>query len=237
MNGVIAKAMWGGGLLVCLASSSGCLLYRDLHDQCWPQRYNAVAREEVRGPLEIQAQNGLILEQTLWNEHFGRDEKGNTVLSPRGMAYLDRLARRRPCPAPDVFVQTAHDVAYDPAKPIDANRQDRDKLDLARVEAVRNYLLFARPDVPFNVAVHDPSPVGLIAGEGQIMVAGHAAGARGGLQVGAETRQVFNTIGQGGNTNAAAGLITASGSGQPNPATDGARTNLNVNPGGAAPNP
>ncbi len=54
-----------------------------------------------------------MLDQTVWNYHF---EPGTDKLTPGGLEHLAYLARRRPYPDPVVFLQTAQDVAYDPAR-------------------------------------------------------------------------------------------------------------------------
>jgi hypothetical protein len=152
--------------VVAAGVMSGCCdyTYDDLVDPCWPQRYACQARGEVNTPLATQAANGLVLEQTVWNYHFDlkKDDKGKVYsdLTPGGRAHLAYLARRRPAPITDIYLQTAQDVAYDSAKP-DQFVQDRAELDAARVKAVTDYLSAVRPDVPFRVCVHDPHEVGL----------------------------------------------------------------------------
>ena len=159
MNGFIKKVMAAGTVSAVVWPLAGCSnSYSDLVDQCWPQRWTSVAREEVREPLGTQADNGLFLEQTLWNHHF---VEGTPNLTPGGQAVLNRLARRRPEPIPELYVQTAHDITYDAAKKPEVFGKDRSKLDIERTEAVRNYLAAVKPDVMFRVGIHDPSPVGM----------------------------------------------------------------------------
>jgi hypothetical protein len=151
------------------AGLSGCCdyCYHDLVDPCYPQRYICQARQQVYAPLAAQANNGLVLEQTLWNHHFVTVKEGDktkTVLSPAGKARLDYLVRRRPGPVPEVFVQTAHDLPFDPEKPQEFASQ-RMEMDSQRVKAVSDYLAAVRPDVAFRVTVHDPHPVGLQGNE------------------------------------------------------------------------
>jgi hypothetical protein len=164
-----ARMLLAGLVAAGAAGLSGCCdyCYDDLVDPCYPQRYICQARAEVYTPLAAQAQNGLVLEQTVWNYHFNtvkEGEKTKVVLSPMGQAHLDYLARRRPCPVPEIFVQTAHDLAYNPDKP-DQFTVERAELDAQRIRAVTDYLAAARPDVPFKVTVHDPQPVGLHGNE------------------------------------------------------------------------
>jgi hypothetical protein len=147
----VAAACLGGGFTL----GTGCACYRDLVDTCYPERYNAMARQEVNETFGAQVNNGHVLDQTVWNYHF---EKGTAKLTPMGEMQLAYLARRRPSPDPKVFLQTAQDVPYDPANPADFVR-DRAKLDGDRIQVVLTYLqaqTAGRP-VPFDVTVHDPA--------------------------------------------------------------------------------
>jgi hypothetical protein len=209
MKGFISTQRWVGGLVVGLfVTVSGCSNYHKLVDPCWPQRWNAIAREEVREPLAAQVNNGLVLEQTLWNHHFEYMDvvQPNGVivrtptarLSSAGKSHLDRLIRRRPLPLPDVFVQTTHEVSYDPAMKIEDYRQLRDRLDGERVEAVRRYLMATRPEVAFNITVHDPAPVGMLAPEANDLVGKHLSATVGAFAPTAgaankNTQQAFGT--------------------------------------------
>ena len=161
MKGLIkraaAVACLGGGL----ALSWGCGCYRDLVDPCYPERYNAMARSSVNETFGAQVNNGHVLDQTVWNYHF---EQGKAKLTSMGEQHLAYLARRRPAPDAKVFLQTAQDVTYDPAKPAEFSNA-RSKLDADRVQVVLNYLqaqTSGRP-VPFDVTVHDPAEVGIAA--------------------------------------------------------------------------
>lgn len=164
MNGFIKRTLLVGGLVAGCCSVAGCTeTYNELVDQCWPQRYTAIAREEVEEPLATQADNGLVLDQTIWNHHF---EQGKEVLHPSGQAALNRLARRRPSPVTQVFVQTSQDVpvAYTPEKPGEYTLARTD-LDNKRSKAVKDYLAAIQPGVSYTVTVHNPSPVGMNANE------------------------------------------------------------------------
>jgi hypothetical protein len=152
MNGFIKKAaaqvILGAGFATTVV---GCHCYRELVDPCWPERYNAMARHSVRDTFNAQAMNGHILDQTVWDYHFEVDPKngaGTDKLLPGGMEHLDYLARRRPAPDLQLYLQTSRDP----------------KLDAARVNAVKAYMRKATSGriVPmeFEVAVHDPSEVG-----------------------------------------------------------------------------
>ena len=164
MKGFKAKALLGGVVAAGLFAVTGCCDYEyyDLVDPCWPQRYNCKARHEVNTPLATQAANGQVLEQTVWNHHFvtGPNGEPTAVLHPAGRAHLDYLVRRRPYPMPEIYLQTAHDLPYDPANP-GAFAELREKLDKDRAKAIQDYLSVARADVPFHVTVHDPAPVGI----------------------------------------------------------------------------
>lgn len=169
MTKMKARMLMAGLITAGAAGLSGCCdyCYHDLVDPCYPQRYICQARTQVYAPLATQAANGLVLEQTVWNHHFTTvkdGEKTKAVLSPTGKAHLDYLVRRRPMPIPEVFVQTAQDVPFDPEKPEQFAAQ-RLELDSQRVKAVSDYLAAVRPDVPFKVTVHDPHPVGLHGNE------------------------------------------------------------------------
>jgi len=172
---------------------AGCYgLYHDLVDPCYPERYNCKAREEVTAPRVIQARNGLILEQTLYNTYFA---EGSDKLLPNGQALLARLARRRPAPEPEVFIQTAHDLTYTPDKP-EQYATARRELNDRRKKAVEEFLRMERPDVPFVVYVHDPGRIGIDSREAAtatqqmyysavgVFYAGGAAGATGASTVG-----------------------------------------------------
>jgi hypothetical protein len=170
MNGFGRKALQAGCLAAC-AAVAGCT-YNDVVDPCWPQRYNCMAREEVNTPFATQASNGMVLDQTVWNYHFA---EGKADLNVMGKEHLDRLARRRPGPVPELYVQTAHDIKA----PIDQLAAERTKLDAARMKAVTDYVAAVRADVPFKVAVHDPSPVGLNGYEADLATQAHLKAAVG----------------------------------------------------------
>ncbi len=115
MKGLIRKA---AAALCCVAGAGGvgCVTYHDLVDPCYPARYDAEARHEEVASYTPQIANGHVLDQTLWNSDF---EAGTDKLTGGGMEHLAYMARRRPQPDPVVYLETAHDVYYDPAKPND----------------------------------------------------------------------------------------------------------------------
>jgi hypothetical protein len=128
---------------------------------------------EVLEGFGAQVSNGHILDQTVWNFHF---EPGRDRLTRGGMEHLAYLARRRPCPDPVVYLQTAQDpeivveetsekvvkVGYDPATP-EKFVEARCDLNARRTAAVQKYLTAycAGRNVNWDVIVHDPADVGI----------------------------------------------------------------------------
>jgi hypothetical protein len=170
-HGLAAACLVGGLTLV-----GGCGHYRNLVDPCYPQRYEHMARTTVRETFGAQAHNGHVLEQTVWNYHF---EPGTDKLTPGGLEHLAYLGRRRPCPDPVVYLQTAQDLAYDPAA-TEKFVEARNTLDLQRIEAVKKYVhaQTANRRIDLQVVVHDPGEVGQSAVPmGNSIRAMHAASA------------------------------------------------------------
>lgn len=130
-------------------------LNRPLIDRCWPERYTSLAVREVNHAFAPQVMNGHVLDQTVWNSHF---EPGTATLTPGGLAQLQTIARRRPCPDPNVYLATSFDLAYDPNCP-DRYCGARQELDTARAAAVQKYLvaLNCGRGQEFKVLVHDPA--------------------------------------------------------------------------------
>jgi hypothetical protein len=163
MNGFIKAAAVAGVLLTGGLASAGWLQDKYYHcvDPCWPERYSWQAHQSVNATFAAQVNNGHVLDQTMWNYHF---EPGTDKLTPGGMYQLAILARRRPHPDCKIYLQTAQDIAYNPAAP-DAFATARVDLDSRRVQAIQKYLqaqTAARP-VAWDVTVHDPGEVGLSA--------------------------------------------------------------------------
>jgi len=200
---------------VGLAALAGCAQecgYKDYHDfvnPCWPQEYAYIARAEVQAPFASQAMNGLILEQTVWNDHF---RPGTNLLGPAGRSHVDRLARRRPQPVPEVFLQVSHDLAYDPEKPAEFGKARQD-LDAQRTKAVMDYLAAIRPDVPWRVTVIDPSPVGVNAREALRAIESMQNAATGALPA-ATSGASSDSSNQGGSQNSNSSSSSSSSSGQ-----------------------
>src|SRR5581483_991592 len=168
MNGFIAKTVGGLALGAGLSILAGCTCYRQCVDPCWPERYNAIARASVRDATNAQANNGHLLDQTVWDYFFevDRDGRPTEVLNDAGREHLHYLARRRPCPDLHLFLQTAQTVPYTQAT-ADKAVTARADLDQRRIAAVQVYMntLLAHHGVtaPVEVAVIDPAPVGVNA--------------------------------------------------------------------------
>jgi hypothetical protein len=161
MKGFIRKAVAALACVVTLAGT-GCYCYKDLVDPCYPERYWWSSRQSVNNMFGTQVRNGHVLDQTMWNYHF---DAGGDKLTPGGLEHLNYLARRRPCADPIIFLQTAHDLSYDPAKPDDYPVKRR-ALDEKRVLAVKKYLAAytsggMAPE--FQVLVHNPPDPGMSA--------------------------------------------------------------------------
>jgi hypothetical protein len=150
--------------LVCLA---GCSCYRGIVDPCWPQRYEYQARESVHDATNAQANNGHVLDQTIWNYHFEHDPKTGAPsdrLNPAGIEKLNLISRRRPAPDTHIFLATAQDIpglaALVPEKAL-AERKD---LNDRRFAAIQRYLAIqSSTAVVYNIEIHDPAEVGIAA--------------------------------------------------------------------------
>ncbi len=165
MKGFIVRSLAIAGLAGCMAGSIGCVSavnrYREIVDPCWPERYNAVARDEVIAAFGPQVQNGHILDRTIWPYHF---EAGTDILTRGGQEKLDELVRRRPQPDQRLFLATARDIYFDLSK-ADEYVKKRQELDAKRVAAIQKYLAVQTASRPmeFEVLVHDPSDQNLPA--------------------------------------------------------------------------
>jgi len=163
MKGFVGKAVTLLGWASALAGVGCCHTYRDLVDPCYPERYEYQARAETNGAFAPQVSNGHVLDQTIWNYHF---EAGTDRLTPGGLEHLAYLARRRPIADPVIYLQTAHDLAYNPDKAGELAVK-RDDLDAKRAIAIKSYLAAqtagSRP-MDFQVLRHNPPPdIGLAA--------------------------------------------------------------------------
>ena len=183
-SGLCSQAAWaqcgGGGCGTAGCGTSGCGIagrfggdgegcYRKCVDQCWPERYNYMARKSVMMALNNQAYNGHVLDQTVWNYMFENDPKtgGTARLNAYGLAHLAYLARRRPNPDPRVYLQTAQDISYNQAQDPMKFVQSRMDLDKRRVKAVQDFLQAQTASrnlgYDFDITVHDPAEVGIAA--------------------------------------------------------------------------
>ncbi len=163
MKGFIGRAVALLGWSAALAGVGGCHTYRDIVDPCYPERYWYASRQNVNAAFAPQVHNGHVLDQSVWNYHF---EDGSDRLTVGGQTHLAYLARRRPHPDPCLYLQTAHDLAYDQDKPTEFPAK-RSELDQKRIVAIKNYLAAqtagGKP-VDFQVYVHNPPPdIGLAA--------------------------------------------------------------------------
>jgi hypothetical protein len=161
MKGFIDRSVAALCLAATVAGVGGCYTYRDLVDPCYPQRYEYLARQEVHAAFGPQVANGHVLDQTIWSEMF---EPGTDKLTAAAQYQLGIIARRRPHPDPIVYLQTAQDVAYDPAAP-EKLVEVRQDLDARRVVAIQKFLNAegAGCNATWQVLVHNPSEVGLPA--------------------------------------------------------------------------
>ncbi len=209
MKGFIRKA---ATVLCCAAGAGGlgCYTYSDLVDPCYPERYNFAARKEVVESYTPQIQNGHVLDQTVWNYDF---EAGSDKLTSGGLEHLAYMARRRPTPDTTVYLQTAQDVAYDPAKPEELTNRRQD-IDAKRAVAIQKFLNAQTGGRrgEFTVLVHDPSEVGATgdwANGEYIQLLGRV---RGGLQTGGGA-PVSGGAGTGGGGGSVSGSGNGSGAG------------------------
>ncbi len=135
--------------------------YRNAVDPSWPERYNHTARQETLAPFQVQAQNGMYLDQTVWNYHF---EPATDKLSAAGIERLDYLVRKRGLPEGKVYLQTARDVGFDPNAP-EKYADSRRDLDTRRAAMIHKYLAAQTAGSPttFEIQVHDPADPGFPA--------------------------------------------------------------------------
>ena len=207
MKGLINKALAGAGLAGVLAGTQGCCdVYRNLADPCYPERYEYASKVEVNAAFRPQVNNGHVLDQTVWNYQF---EPGTDRLTAGGMEHLAYLARRRPAPDTTIFLQTAQDLAYDPAAPAKF-AESRATLDNKRIQAIQNYLTAQTAGRPmsFNVLVHDPAVPGINAIGAGISVAKMNNAYQGSIAAGGPSSATVAGVAAG----AAAGAVAGAGS-------------------------
>lgn len=124
--------------------------WEQLHpDHCWPEQYSRESARRVQAPFQQQMINGNILETTLWDHYFEKEEGQEAVLSTAGQARLQYLARKRPYVIPTLQMQTSFNQ----------------ELDQKRVQAVKDYT----SSFGFypEIAVVNREPTGLFGQEAQ----------------------------------------------------------------------
>lgn len=210
MKKITTKAL-AGMMLAGAFGSGGCYHYQKCVDPCWPERYNAKAKQEVNSAFAPQVQNGHILDQTLYNTAF---EPGTDKLTEMGRDQIDILVRRRPAPDPRVFLATARDIGYDPSAP-DVFVQTQRDLDNRRAAAVQRYLSVQTAGRPnsFEVVVHDPLPVGEGADAANRAMRLHNNSTSGTLSGGASATTASSTGGSGGSSGGGGGGVGAAAAG------------------------
>jgi hypothetical protein len=167
MNGFIKKAVAGSCLSLSLGMLVGCDHYRDIVDPCWMERYDSMAKHSVNDMLNVQADRGHMLEQTIWNWHFETDPKTGAAtdhLNAAGFAVLQRIARTLPAPDGQLFVQNAQDIPLAKDVPPETLLAQRDQLNRRRIDAVHRFLstqVITHPGMNYQVAVHDFLPTGV----------------------------------------------------------------------------
>ena len=188
-------------------AAGGGAVYRQFVDPCWPERYNATARNEVLAPFAVQVNNGNVLNQTLWNWYF---EPGTDKLTGAGRAKLDSIAQTRPAPDTRLYIQAARDVAVTPEN-IDKVGATRDDLTSKRAAAIQRYMA-TQPAigtlVAYEIHVHDAVPPGIAAEFAATAYRGQTQGYTGRLpnsQSGGGGAGAQSTGGGGGNTGGGGG--------------------------------
>ena len=168
MNGFLRKtvrALCLGSGAAAVLGSVGCAGYRDIVDPCWPERYNLEARTVVNQTFDTQAHNGHVLDQTIWNYDFERDEKNQPTdrLNTLGMDKIRYIVRRRPTPDGKVYLQTANDVYVSQAE-IETLPAKRQELDAKRIQTIQRVLAAQianrNQSVTWDICVHDATEVG-----------------------------------------------------------------------------
>jgi len=150
-----------------------------------PAPYTEQARAAIVGAFTAQAQNGLVLDMTVWDHHF--DVNQPTKLHRTGADAIDRAVRRHVEDGrPEVlhlFMQRAQDRAVpdDLGQPTAVTR--RREMDEKRARAIAAYLAYAWPEVPYTLTVYDPRPVGINGEEALQGWLDHRQGARGSIPV------------------------------------------------------
>src|SRR5690242_3379419 len=108
MSRLLLRPPWSWCLAPCAASllTSSAQAQATWRERWCPTPAHAIARASVTEPLARQANNGMILDQTVWNHYF---KEGDAELHQSGQYFLDRLARRSSGCILLVHVQTSRD--------------------------------------------------------------------------------------------------------------------------------
>lgn len=181
--------------------------WRNAVDPCYPERYQHAARQAVIAPFAQQVHNGHVLNQTIWNYYF---EAGTEKLTPAGFEKLDSLARTRPVPDPKLYIQAAVDIGLTDANAAKITELRAD-LDVKRAAAIQKYLATIPGVAPvaYEVYVHNPAPVGIIAEAPAGAYRGSLQGYRGGITGAAG----IGALGTGGATNLTVAPVINNGGG------------------------
>ena len=145
--------------IACLA---GCATTCDHHPQYARQEFIQAAQSSLNRAFELQANNGQVLDQTIWNYHFYEDLED---LRPSGRAFLDRIAYLYPLRCSGLFLQSAHDIEITGPNSVDAYFERRQELNALRMKTVTEYLQRVAPGNTLAVQIHDKPPVGLPSDE------------------------------------------------------------------------
>lgn len=149
------------GTVCGVACLAGCATTGDCHPVYSPDEYTEAARYSLNHAFELQANNGQVLDQTIWNYHFYEDSE---ELRPAGRAFLDRMANYYPLRCSGLFLQSAHDITLKPYN-VESYFVRRQELNALRVKSVTEYLQLAAPGNSLALQIHDKPPVGLPSDE------------------------------------------------------------------------
>jgi len=203
VRAAVVAALTAGvlGAVGCAGGPGLQARFQDVNNNnSWPERNNAIARQSVLHPFEVQQNNAAVVNDVILNTMF---DSGSDKLNGVGREKLDQLARKMPAPNPVVWVQMSNDLVYDDKAP-EKTVMARTDLDQKRAAAVFGYLN-ARPNrgVSYSVQVldmGDPSinsagPAAAVRGLTQQYKSGITGSISGGNPVGAGGGVATNTVG------------------------------------------
>lgn len=139
----------------------GCFWSRNPAKVYNPDDFTQAARYSLSHGLEMQAVNGEMLDHTLWNYHFEEDSE---ELRPSGRAFLDRFARNSSVTCSGYYLQSAHDIEFEPNEPETYFRR-RDELNALRQKSAADYLARVAPGNTLVAQIHDRAPVSIPSDE------------------------------------------------------------------------